>query len=175
MRPPRSSSFICPGSAVPRQEAVTLAVGGATRDAPARREAHAPADSKSTPHVLPSDLPTWAAATAAAGRRAGSRAKGRIVFPDPDGRNANVDDAPLVDGIGSLNKRRTATIRSSRLEPLLTVTQAAKILSVSERTVRRLIASSDDLRDLIGRSVRPSNPRTLRCMIANGGHVTMIE
>jgi excisionase family DNA binding protein len=76
------------------------------------------------------------------------------VFPDPDGRNANVHDAPLVDGIGSLNKRRAATIRSSRLEPLLTVTQAAKILSVSERTVRRLIASGTMRGIWIGRSVR---------------------
>ena len=63
------------------------------------------------------------------------------MFPDPDCGNANADDAPLVDGIRSLNKRRAATIRSSRLEPLLTVAQAATILSVSERTVRRLIAS----------------------------------
>ena len=164
MRPPRSSSFICPGSAAPRQEAVTLTVGAATRDAPARREAHAPAASKSTPQVLPSDLPTWAAATPAAGRRA----KGRIVFPDPDGRNANVDDAPLVDGIRSLNKRRTATIRSSRLEPLLTVAQAATILSVSERTVRRLIASGTMRRIWIGRSVR-LRPRDIERWIAGGG------
>jgi excisionase family DNA binding protein len=141
MRPRRSSSFICPGSAAPRQGAVTLAIGAATRHALARREAHAPAASKSTPQVLPSDLPTWAAATAAADRRVSSRAKGGIVFPDPDCGNANADDAPLVDGIRSLNKRRAATIRSSRLEPLLTVAQAATILSVSERTVRRLIAS----------------------------------
>jgi excisionase family DNA binding protein len=164
MRPPRSSSFICPGSAAPRQEAVTPAVGAATRDAPARREAHTPAASKSTPHVLPSDLPTWAAATAAAGRRA----KGRIVFPDPDGRNANVHDAPLVDGIGSLNKRRAATIRSSRLEPLLTVAQAATILSVSERTVRRLVASGTIRAIWIGRSVR-LRPRDIERWIAGGG------
>ena len=164
MRPPRSSSFICPGSAVPRQGAVTLAVGAATRDALALREAHAPAASKSTPHVLPSDLPTWATATAAAGRRA----KSGIVFPDPDGGNANADDAPLVDGIGSLNKRRAATIRSSRLEPLLTVTQAAKILSVSERTVRRLIASGTMRGIWIGRSVR-LGPRDIERWIAGGG------
>ena len=164
MRPPRSSSFICPGSAAPRQEAVTPAVGAATRDAPARREAHTPAASKSTPHVLPSDLPTWAAATAAAGRRA----KGRIVFPDPDGRNANVDDAPLVDGIGSLNKRRAATSRSSRLEPLLTVAQAATILNVSERTVRRLIASGTIRGIWIGRSVR-LRPLDIERWIAGGG------
>ena len=131
MRPPRSSSFICLGSAAPRQETVTLALSAATRDAPACKKAHALAASKSTPPVLPSDLPIWAAATTAAGRRA----KGRIVFSDPDGRNANVDDAPLVDAMGSLNKRRAATIRSSRLEPLVTVAQAATILSVSERTV----------------------------------------
>ncbi len=164
MRPPRSSSFICPGSAAPRQGAVTLAVGAATRDALARREAHAPAASKSTPQVLPSDLPTWAAAPAAAGRRA----KSRIVFPDPDGGNANADDAPLVDGIGSLNKRRAATIRSSRLEPLLTVAQAATILNVSERTVRRLIASGTIRGIWIGRSVR-LRPRDIERWIAGGG------
>ena len=113
MRPPRSSSFICPGSAAPRPGAVTLAVGAATRDALARRETHAPAASKSTPKVLPSDLPTWAAATAAAD----SPAKGGVVVPDPDGGNTNADDGPLVDGIGSLNKRRAVTSRSSRLNP----------------------------------------------------------
>jgi excisionase family DNA binding protein len=168
MRPPRSSSFICPGSAVPRQGAVTLAVGAATRDALARREAHAPAASKSAPQVLLSDLPTSAAATAAAGRRVGSRAKGGIAFPDPDGGNANADDAPLVDGIGSLNKRRAATDRSSRLEPLLTVAQAATILSVPEGTVRRLIASRTIRGIWIGRSVR-IRPRDIERWIACGG------
>jgi excisionase family DNA binding protein len=164
MRPPRSSSFICPGSAAPRQEAVTLAVGAATRHASARREAHAPAASKSTPEVLPSDLPTWAAATAAAGRRA----KGRIVFPDPDGGNATPEGEPVVDGIGLLNKRRAAPIRSSRLEPLLKVAQAAAILNVSERTVRRLIASGTIRGIWIGRSVR-LRPLDIERWIAGGG------
>jgi excisionase family DNA binding protein len=164
MGPPRSLSFICSGSAAPRQEAVTLAVGAATRDAPARREVSSAAASQSTPPVLPPDLPTWAAAPAAAGRRA----KGRIVFPDPDGGNANADDAPLVHGIGSLNKRRATTIRGSRLEPLLTVAQAAAILNVSERTVRRLIASGTILGIWIGRSVR-LRPRDIERWIAGGG------
>jgi excisionase family DNA binding protein len=164
MRPPRSSFFICPGSAAPPQEAGTLALGAATRDAPARREAHALAASKSTPQVLPSDLPTWAAATAAASRGA----KSRIVFPDADGRNVNSEDVPLVEGIGSLNKRRAATIRSSRLEPLLTVAQAATILSVSERTVRRLIAYGTIRAIWIGRSVR-LRPRDIERWIGGGG------
>ena len=143
--------------------AVTLAVGAVTGDALARREAHTPA-AKSTPQVLPSGLPTWAAAPAAAGRRA----KGRIVFPEPDGGNANADDAPLVDGIGSLNKRRAAPIRSSQLEPLLTAAQAATILNVSERTVRRLIASGTIRGIWIGRSVR-LRPRDIERCIAGGG------
>ena len=164
MGPPGSLSFICPGSAAPPQGAATLAVGAATCDTLARTEAHAHADSKSTPEVLPSDLPTWAAATAAASRGA----KGRIVFPDPDGRNANADDPPLVGGIGSLNKRRAATSRSSRLEPLLTVAQAATILSVSERTVRRLIVSGTIRGIRIGRSVR-LRPRDIERWIAGGG------
>src|ERR1700722_7908296 len=165
MQPPRSSSFICPGSAAPRQEAVTLAVGTATRDASARREAHAPAASKSTPEVLPSDLPAWAAAKAAADRRA----KGRIVFPDPDGGNATPEGDPVVDGIGLLNKRRAAPIRSSRLEPLLKVAQAAAILNVSERTVRRLIASGTIRGIWIGRSVR-LRPLDIEQWIAGGGN-----
>jgi excisionase family DNA binding protein len=164
MPPPRSSSFICPGSTAPRQEVVTLTISAATCDAPARREAHAPAASKSTPRVLATDLPTWAAATGAASRGA----KSRIVFPDADGRNANSDDAPLVEGIGSLNKRRAATIRSSRLEPLLTVAQAATILRVSERTVRRLIAYGTIRAIWIGRSVR-LKPRDIERCIAGGG------
>ena len=168
MRSPRSSSFICQGSAAPPTGAVTLAVGAVTGDALARREAHAPAASKSTPQVLPSGLPTWAAATDAAGRRVGNRAKGRIVFPEPDGGNANADDAPLVDGIGLLNKRRAAPIRSSRLEPLLKVAQAAAILNVSERTVRRLIASGTIRGIWIGRSVR-LRPRDIERCIAGGG------
>jgi excisionase family DNA binding protein len=164
MRPPRSSSFICSGSPVPRQGAVTLAVGVATRDALARREAHAPAASKSAPQVLPSGLPTWAAATAAAARRA----KSGIVFHDPDGGDANVAGAPPVDGIGSLNKRRAATIRGGRVEPLLTVAQAATILSVSQRTVRRLIASGTIRGIRIGRLVR-LRPRDMEQCIAGGG------
>jgi excisionase family DNA binding protein len=163
MRPPRSSSFICPGSAVPPQGAVTLAVGAATRDALAPRETHAPAGSKCTPQVLPSDLPTWAAATASAGRRA----KGGIVVPDPNGGSADADDAPVVDGIGSPNKRRAATSRSSQLEPLLTVAQAATILSVSERTVRRLIASRLLRAVWIGRSVR-LRPRDIERLVVGG-------
>jgi excisionase family DNA binding protein len=143
---------------------VTLTVGAATRDAPARREAHAPAASKSTQQVLPSGLPTWAAATTAASRGA----KSRIAFPDADGRNANSDDAPLVEGIGSLNRRPAATIRTHRLEPLLTVAQAATILSVSERTVRRLIASGTIRGIWIGRSVR-LGPQDIERMIAGGG------
>jgi excisionase family DNA binding protein len=162
MRPPRSSSFICPGSVAPPW-AATLTLGAATRDAPARREAHAPAAAKSTPQVLPSNLPAWAAAPAAAGRGA----KSEIVFPDPDGGYVNADDAPVVDDIGSLNKRRAATSRSSRLEPLLTVAQAATILNVSERTVRRLIASGTIRGIWIGRSVR-LRPRDIEQLIAEG-------
>ena len=163
MRPPRSSSFICPGSVAPPR-AATLALGAATRDAPARREAHAPAAAKSTPQVLPSGLPTWAAAPAATG----PRAKGGVAFPDPDGGNANPDDASLVDAIGSLHKRRVATSRSSRLRPLLTVAQAAAILNVSERTVRRLIASGTIRGIWIGRSVR-LRPLDIERWIAGGG------
>ena len=165
MRPPRSSSFICPGSAAPPQGAATLAVGAAPYDMLARREAHAPAASKSTPQVQLSGLPTWAAPPAAAGRRARSG----IVFPDPDGGNANPEDEPVVDGIGLVNKRRAAPIRSSRLEPVLKVAQAAAILNVSERTVRRLIASGTICAIWIGRSVR-LRPRDIERWIAGGGN-----
>ena len=168
MRPPRSSFFIRPGSTAPPQGAVTLADGAATCVALARREAHAPAASKSTPLVLPSGHPTWAAAPAAGGRRIGNRATGGIVFPEPDGGNANADNSPLVDGIGLLNKCRAAPIRSSQLEPLLTVAQAATILNVSERTVRRLIASGTIRGIWIGRSVR-LRPRDIERCIAGGG------
>jgi excisionase family DNA binding protein len=138
-----------------------LAVGTATGDALARSKAHAPA---ATPQVLPSGLPTWAAAPAATA----ARAKGGVAFPDPDGGNANPDDVPVVDAIGSLHKRRVATSRSSRLRPLLTVAQAAAILSVSERTVRRLIASGTIRGIRIGRSVR-LEPRDIEQCIADGG------
>jgi excisionase family DNA binding protein len=163
MRPSRSSLFICSGSAAPRQDAATLAVGAATCEALARGEARALAASKSTPQVLPSGLPTWAAALAAAGRRA----KSGIVFPDTDGGNANPEGEPVVDGIGSLNKRR-ATSRSSRLEPLLTVAHSAAILNVSERTVRRLIACGTIRGIWIGRLVR-LRPRDIEQCIAGGG------
>lgn len=88
------------------------------------------------------------------------------MFPDPDGRNANADDPPLVDGTGSRNKRRGVTVRNSRLEPLLTVAQAATILSVSERTVRRLIASGTIRGTWIGRSVR-LRPQDIERLIAH--------
>lgn len=90
------------------------------------------------------------------------------MFPDADGRNVNSEDVPLVERIGSLNKRRAATIRSSRLEPLLTVAQAAGILSVSERTVRRLIAYGTIRGIWIGRSVR-LRPRDIERWIGGGG------
>jgi excisionase family DNA binding protein len=90
------------------------------------------------------------------------------VVPDPDGGNTNADDGPLVDGIGSLNKRRAVTSRSSRLEPVLTVAQAATILSVSERTVRRLIASRTIRGIWIGRSVR-LRPGDIERVISGGG------
>jgi excisionase family DNA binding protein len=99
---------------------------------------------------------------------AGRQAKSGIVFPDADGCNANADDAPLVHGVGWLNKRRAATIRINRLEPLLTVAQAAMILSVSERTVRRLVASGTIRGIWIGRSVR-LRPREIEQWIAGGG------
>ena len=90
------------------------------------------------------------------------------MFHDPDGGDANVAGAPPVDGIGSLNKRRAATIRGGRVEPLLTVAQAATILSVSQRTVRRLIASRTIRGIWIGRSVR-IRPRDIERWIACGG------
>ena len=124
-----------------------------------------PAASKSTPQVQLSGLPTWAAPPAAAGRRARSG----IVFPDLDGGNANPEDEPVVDGIGLVNKRRAAPIRSSRLEPVLKVAQAAAILNVSERTVRRLIASGTICAIWIGRSVR-LRPRDIERWIAGGGN-----
>ena len=91
------------------------------------------------------------------------------MFPDPDGGNANPEDEPVVDGIGLVNKRRAAPIRSSRLEPVLKVAQAAAILNVSERTVRRLIASGTIRAIWIGRSVR-LRPRDIERWIAGGGN-----
>jgi excisionase family DNA binding protein len=91
------------------------------------------------------------------------------VFPDPDGGNATPEGEPVVDGIGLLNKRRAAPIRSSRLERLLKVAQAAAILNVSERTVRRLIASGTIRGIWIGRSVR-LRPRDIERWIPGGGN-----
>jgi excisionase family DNA binding protein len=90
------------------------------------------------------------------------------VFPDPDGGNATPEGEPVVDGIGLLNKRRAAPIRSSRLEPLLKVAQAAAILNVSERTVRRLIASGTIRGIWISRSVR-LRPLDIERWITGGG------
>jgi hypothetical protein len=118
MRPPRSSSFICPVSEAPHQKWVTPAVGAASRHALALREAHAPGGSKSAQQVLTADLPTWAAATAAAGRRAGRRKDG-IDTPDSEGRIVCANDTPLVDCGRPLGKCRTTTMSACRLAPLL--------------------------------------------------------
>jgi excisionase family DNA binding protein len=75
-----------------------------------------------------------------------------------DAENDCADNALDIAALDVVGRRpfgeERGTIARKRLEPLLTVAQAATILNVSERTIRRLIASRaiDDVR--IGRSVR---------------------
>jgi hypothetical protein len=114
MRPPRSSSLICPGSAAPRQGAVTLAVGAASRGSGASREDHAGAASNST-QVVPSDLPAWAAATSAPSRRAGSPERDAVDVSDLEDECAH--KGVVAGARRTLNKQRGAGAGVSRLDP----------------------------------------------------------
>jgi excisionase family DNA binding protein len=135
---PSPSSPLGPTSDAPDRERVTLA-GAASRDSRASREDHAGAASNSAPQVVPSDLPAWAVAAPAPSRRAGSRARDGVNVPDLEDECA--DEGVVAGARRPLSKQRGAGARVSRLDPLLRIVDAARILNVSQRTVRRLIAS----------------------------------
>jgi excisionase family DNA binding protein len=163
MRPPPFSP-LGPTSEAPDQERVTLA-GAASRDSRATREDHAGAAPNSAPQVVPSDLPAWAVAARALSRRAGSRARDgvNVTFEDEC-----PDEGVVAGGRRTLSKQRGAGARVSRLDPLLTIAEAAGILNVSQRTIRRLIASRAIGVVRIGRSVRLRR-KEIEMLVARGG------
>ena len=143
------------------------AFGDANRGAPACGEAQAAAGPKLKSQHLACDLPAWAAAVAGPRRRSVSQTRG-VGVPDHDGGNICADDRTLLNDERPHSKRRSTMLRGRRLEPLLTVAETATTLNVSERTVRRLIASGTIRGIWIGRSVR-LRPRDIERCIAGRG------
>lgn len=161
MRPSSASSPLGSTSEAPDRERVTLA-GAASRGSRASREDHAGAASNSAPQVVPSDLPAWAVAAPVPSRRARSRARGGVNLPD-------LEDECADEGVvASARKHRGAGARVSRLDPLLTIAETAAILNVSQRTVRRLVASRAIGVVRIGRSVRLRR-KEIEALVASGG------
>jgi excisionase family DNA binding protein len=118
---------------------------------------------------VPPNIPAWAAAPAAPRLRTGSQVRGAIDAPDRDGAGKVYEDHVGVgDAERTPAKRRWSTTRAEGLQQLLTVADAARILNVSERTVRRLIASGSLCAVWIGRSVR-LRPRDIERLIAEEG------
>ena len=117
---------------------------------------------------MPSSLPAWVLPWAAPNRLANNKARGKIDIPYSDGGLVCTDEGTAVEGRQAIRKRRGVGRHAVGLEPLLTVGETAMILNVSERTVRRLIASKALPVVLIGRSVR-LRPRDLGRLVADGG------
>jgi excisionase family DNA binding protein len=164
MRTPHSSRSSFSPFETPDPKSVALAVGGAP---PIYGEAHAPAGSKSAPGLRPLDLPAWVHPAAPRSRTSNKTTAGTDV-PDHDGGKVRGDDGALLDGQQTPGKRSGATRRAALFQPLLTVPEAATILNVSGRTVRRLIDSGAIPAVWIGRSVR-LRPRDIERIIADGG------
>jgi excisionase family DNA binding protein len=152
-------------SEAPDRKRVTLA-GAASCGSRASREDHAGAASNSAPQVVPPDLPAWAVAAPAPSRRAGSRARDGVNVPDLEDECA--DEGVVAGARRTLSKQRGAGAGVSRLDPLLTIAETAGILNVSQRTVRRLVASRAIGVVRIGRSVRLRR-KEIEMFVASGG------
>ena len=150
------------GSEAPDRQRVTLA-GAASCGSQAIREDHAGAASNSAPQVVPPDLPAWAVAAPAPSRRAG-----RDGVNVPDLEDECADEGVVAGARRTLSKQRGAGARVSRLDPLLTIAETAGILNVSQRTVRRLVASRAIGVVRIGRSVRLRR-KEIEMLVASGG------
>lgn len=122
---------------------------------------------KSAPTLPPPDLPAWVHSAVAPSSRA-NKERAEIDVPDHEGEKVRGDDHALLDDGQALRKRRHAAARTTCLEPLLTVAEAARILNVSERTVRRMLASGAITAVWISRAVR-LRPRDIERVIADGG------
>jgi excisionase family DNA binding protein len=111
------------------------------------------------------DVPTWACARtepeqcsekARSGQRnsnADDAGRDRSSIGHSSKSNSNSNFSSSSNSQQSGNRRRQAP-RSATLQPLLTVTEFAAVLNVSERTVRRLAASGSLQTVRIGRVVR---------------------
>jgi excisionase family DNA binding protein len=141
-----------------------VADGGSTIDAVDSNRRSVPDPSKLGSEIPSPDIPLWAAAEVSPGRRSGTNARERLDQYDPGAGRSRLQNEAVKQR--SLVEQR-AVARASSLKPLLTVSEAATILNVSGRTVRRLIASGAIPALSIGRSVR-LRPRDVGRLIANG-------
>jgi excisionase family DNA binding protein len=162
---PSPSSPLGPISEAPDRKRVTLA-GAASRDSRASREDHAGRNIEFCASLVPSDLPAWAVTPTAPGRRAGSRGRDGVNVPDLEDEGA--DEGSVADARRTLSKKRGAGACVNRLVPLFTIAEAAGILNVSQRTVRRLIGTRAIGVVRIGRSVRIRRTE-IEILVARGG------
>ena len=158
MRPSRSTPFICPS------QKLLVSLGRSVGGGPTEKEA---AGTELAGHI-PSNIPGWAAVRAVPRARGGIQVRGGTDAPGRDSGRDYEDRVGATDAERTPAKRRGSTARDEGLQRLLTVADAATILNVSERTVRRLIASGSIRAVWIGRSVRV-RPRDIERLIAGGG------
>lgn len=160
MRPSRSSRFPRPRSP-PSTDAAAL-------DVVSTKLRHASNSSNSRSNILSPEIPPWAAAEVSPVDGSGKGARRQSDQSDSHGAERGLRGAKESDQPPRRKGQVVAAGHASPLEPLLTAGETAAILNVSERTVRRLIASKAIPFVLIGRSVR-LRPRDVRRLIADGG------
>ena len=167
MRPPRSSPPIC--SQV-RANAETP--GAPVREATVRRDSTIPkTSSRSAPRPRPQELscglPDWVGSTVFNSALTNGSTLDRDGMIQPGGADASVGDESTVEFGRKGGGRRDLSNHACTLAPLLTAKDAAHILNVSQRTIRRLIASGSIGAVRIGRSVRIRR-RDLVALIGSG-------
>jgi excisionase family DNA binding protein len=126
-----------------------------------------PGLSGSRSKTLSPDIPPWAATEVFRAARSPSGTRRRPEQSDSLSAGPCLGAAESQEGPRPSGQHAPPS-RAHRLEPLLTFGEAAAILNVSERTVRRLVASGAVPAVSIGRSVR-IRPRDVGRLIADGG------
>jgi excisionase family DNA binding protein len=127
-----------------------------------------PASADSRSKIPPPDVPLWAAAEVSRVHRSRPAARRQSDQSESQSAQTRLRAAAESQEPPRRSGQCVAAGRAFRPEPLLTVGETATILNVSERTVRRLIASKAIRVVLIGRSVR-LRPRDIARLIAEGG------
>lgn len=123
--------------------------------------------SRPGPQELPCGLPDWVSAAAVNSAPTKWSTSDRADMGSTGGADASVGDETTIECGRKSSGRRDPSTHASTLAPLLTTKDAAQILNVSQRTIRRLIASGSIPAVRIGRSVRIRR-RDLVALIGSG-------